>query len=200
MTDDWLAAIGADPWALAALFGLVFADSFLVVIPGEIAVTVLGSIAAGSGVPPLWAVIAVAATAAFCGDACCYLLGRLLHPERWRFFADHPRFQRVHEWAKTRLRSHVAVAVFTVRFIPFARLVVNVTAGATGIRATRYLPVAAISATLWAAYQALVGATIATLLPGGTVTAVLVSIAVALLLGWVTDALIARLAPRAGGR
>lgn len=87
-------------------------------------------------------------------------------------------------------------------FIPFARLVVNLTAGAAGIRATRYLPVAGISAALWAAYQALVGATIATLLPGGTLTAVVVSIvvALALALGWIVDAVLARVAPRAGGR
>ncbi|OCG72833.1 DedA family protein [Microbacterium sediminis] len=200
MIDAWLAALAADPWVLAILFGLVLADSFLVVIPGEVAVTVLGSIAASGGVPPLWAVIVVGGAAAFCGDACCYLVGRLLHPERWRFFATHPRFQRVHEWAKTRLRTHIAMAVFTVRFIPFARLVVNLTAGATGIRATRYLPIAAGSALLWAAYQALVGATISALLPGGTITAVLVSIAAALVLGWVIDAALARLAPRAGGR
>lgn len=196
MTDAWLAALAADPWVLVILFGLVFADSFLVVIPGEVAVTVLGSIAAHTAVPPLWAVIGVGGLAAFCGDVCCYLVGRLLHPERWRIVANHPRFQRAHEWAKTRLRTHIAMAVFTVRFIPFARLVVNLTAGATGVRATRYLPVAAISALAWAAYQALVGATIATLLPGGTVTAVLVSIAAALVLGWVIDALIGRLAPR----
>jgi len=200
VNDAWLAGLAADPWALVVLFGLVLADSFLVVIPGEIAVTVLGSIAAGGGVPPLWAVVAVGGLAAFCGDTCCYLVGRLLHPERWRVFATHPRFQRVHEWAKTRLRSHIAMAVFTVRFIPFARLVVNVTAGATGIRATRYLPVACISALMWAAYQALVGATIAAILPGGMITAVLVSIAAALVLGWIIDAALARLAPRAGGR
>lgn len=200
MTDAWVAALAADPWALVVLFGLVLADSFLVVIPGEVAVTVLGSIAAGSGVPPLWAVIAVGGLAAFCGDTCCYLVGRLLHPERWRIVANHPRFQRAHEWAKTRLRTHTAMAVFTVRFIPFARLVVNLTAGATGIRATRYLPIAAISALAWAAYQALVGATIAALLPGGVITAVLVSIVAALVLGWVIDGVIGRIAPRAGGR
>ena len=53
-----------------------------------------------------------------------------------------------------------------------------------------------------AAYQALVGATIATLLPGGTLTAVVVSIvvALALALGWIVDAVLARVAPRAGGR
>lgn len=200
MIDAWLAGLAANPWSLPVLFGLVLADSFLVVVPGEIAVTVLGSLAAASAQPPLWAVIAVAGLAAFCGDAACYLLGRLLHPERWRLVRDHPRFARAQAWARSRLRTHVAMAVFTARFIPFARLVVNLTAGAAAIRATRYLPVAGLSAMLWAAYQALVGATIATLLPGGTLTAVAVSIVAALALGWVVDAVIARVAPRAGGR
>lgn len=195
MIDEFVSALAANPWALAVLFGLVLADAFLVVVPGEIAVTVLGSVSFTPSGPPLWGVIVVAAAAAFAGDAACYALGRAFHPQRWRIMR-RPRFQRVFAWAQTRLRSHVAAAIFTVRFIPFARLAVNLTAGATRIPAGRYLPVAAGAATAWAAYQALVGAAVGAIVPGGPVVAVLVSIAVALVLGWITDALIARFAPR----
>ncbi|KAB1648363.1 DedA family protein [Pseudoclavibacter endophyticus] len=191
MADVWIQALAASPWALGALFGLVFADSFLVVIPGELAVTAFGSVSSEIG-PPLYAVIAVAAAAAALGDTSCYWIGRLLHPERWRIAARSKRFRHAHAWARRRLRKHVATAIFTARFIPFARLAVNLTAGATKVPPARYLAVAAASATLWATYQAVIGAAIAAIVPGGTLTAVLISIVVALALGWLVDAVMAR--------
>ncbi|MGW9114853.1 DedA family protein [Microbacterium sp. NPDC055683] len=198
--DRVVGALAGDPWALAILFGLVLADAFLVVVPGEIAVTVLGAVALGQEGPPLWAVIGVAAAGAFAGDAACYAVGRRFHPRRWRLMR-RPRFRRTLEWAERRLEGHVAVAVFTVRFIPFARLVVNLAAGAARIPASRYLPVSAGAALAWAAYQALVGAAVGAVVPGGPVPAVLVSIVVALALGWLTDAAVSRWAPRgAAGR
>lgn len=78
--DELIAGLAANPWALVVLAGIVFADAFLVVVPGEVAVTALGSVAAAQGLPPLWAVILVGGGAAFAGDVCCYLIGRLLHP------------------------------------------------------------------------------------------------------------------------
>ncbi|HZU91983.1 MAG TPA: hypothetical protein VFF85_00070, partial [Microbacterium sp.] len=56
------------PWALVVMSVLVLGDAFLVVIPGEIAVTALGAISASSGAPPLWAVIVCAGLAAAAGD------------------------------------------------------------------------------------------------------------------------------------
>ncbi|GAA4779337.1 DedA family protein [Microbacterium gilvum] len=198
--DHVVGALAGDPWALAILFGLVFADAFLVVVPGEIAVTVLGAVALGHEGPPLWAVIGVAAAGAFAGDAACYAVGRRFHPRQWPLMR-RPRFRRTLAWAERRLEGHVAVAVFTVRFIPFARLVVNLAAGAARIPASRYLPVSAGAALAWAAYQALVGAAVGAVVPGGPVPAVLVSIVVALALGWLADAAVSRWAPSgAAGR
>ena len=192
-----MAGLGANPWALAALAGLVFADAFLVVVPGEIAVTALGAVAVSHGLPPLWAVIVVGGAAAFAGDVCCYLGGRLLHPRRWRPL-QRPSVLRAMDWGASRLRTHAATAVFTARFIPFGRLAVNLSAGAAHVPAVRYLPIAGLAAVAWAAFQALVGAAIASVLPGGTFTAVLVSIAVAVAVGWAIDAALARVRPAEG--
>jgi len=196
MAEDWIVQLAGSPWALAALFGLVLADAFLVVLPGEVAVTALGTLASHHGDPALAAVVGVAAVAAFAGDVGCYLTGRLLHPDRWRLLVAHPRLQRASGWAAHRLRTRAATALFTARFIPFMRLAVNLTAGASRVPPLRYLPVAAASAGLWAAYQALIGATIAAVVPGGTLVAVLLSVAAAVLLGWLTDQLVARLTGR----
>lgn len=174
------------PWGLSLMVLLVFADAFLVVIPGEIAVTALGAVSAVSGTPPLWAIITCAAIAAFAGDACCFWIGRSLGNAERRWMRHH-RIRAALEWARVRLQAGTATVVFTARFIPFARLAVNITAGATGVRALRFFPVVAVAAAAWGAYQAVVGALVARLIPGEPLIAIIVSIAVALALGAIAD-------------
>jgi membrane protein DedA with SNARE-associated domain len=191
VVDALLAEVAGSPWALPLLFGLVMADALLVVVPGEAAVTAFGALAASGGRPPLGAVIAVGAAAALCGDALCYLAGRTIGLHRWRWMR-RPRVQAAFAWAHARLQRRTAVVVFTARFIPFARLAVNLTAGATRVPAPRYLGVAAVAALAWAAYQALIGALVAAVLPGGPAVAVVVSVIIAVGLGLAVDAVLAR--------
>ncbi|WP_203135738.1 DedA family protein [Microbacterium sp. JZ31] len=192
--DELIADLAANPWALVVLAGVVFADAFLVVVPGEVAVTALGTVAVAQGLPPLWSVILIGGLAAFAGDVSCYLIGRLLHPRSWRPL-QRPSMQRALDWASRRLHTHAATAVFTARFIPFGRLAVNLSAGAASVPALRYLPIAGGAALAWAAFQALVGAAIASIIPGGTVVAVIVSIVIALAVGWTVDFVLARVRP-----
>lgn len=175
------------PWALVVLGLLVLADAFLVVVPGEAAVTAFAALGGATGSPPLAAVIAVAGAAAFVGDSCCYAMGRSLGLERWRWMRT-PRVQSTFAWARRRLESRAGTVVFTARFIPFARIAVNLTAGASRVPAARFLPIVGVAALAWATYQALIGAVLARILPGGPVIAVVVSVAVALLIGAALDA------------
>ncbi|AZC13639.1 MULTISPECIES: VTT domain-containing protein [unclassified Microbacterium] len=191
MIDDLLAGISENPWSLVAMAALVLGDAFLVVIPGEVAVTALGALAVVHGDPPLLAVIAVAAVAALAGDALCYLLGRTIGLERWRWMRSRRVRGALHAVGE-RLRRRTAVVLFTARFVPFARLAVNLTAGASRVPAPRYLVVAGLAALGWAVYQSLVGAIVAAVVPGGPVVAVVVSVVVALLLGLAIDRLFAR--------
>jgi membrane-associated protein len=196
--SDILSGIAASPWALLGMFALVLGDAFLVVIPGETAVTALAASSVVAGDPPLVAIIGVAAAAAFSGDSLCYLVGRRVGLERWAWMR-RPRIAAAFAWARARLARSTAAIVFTARFIPFARLAVNLTAGAGGVSAPRYLPLAALAALGWASYQALVGTVVATLLPDAPVLAIVASIAVALVLGVGLDAALAarwRRAPR----
>ena len=188
MIEDVLAQIATSPWALPLMFALVLGDAVLVVIPGEVAVTAFGALAVSTGSPPLLAVVAVATLGALLGDVGCYLLGRWVGLDRWRWMRG-PRVQAGFEWARARLDRRTAVVLFTARFIPFARLAVNLTAGASRIAAPRYFLVAGLAALGWAAYQALIGAAVAAVLPGGPVVAVIVSVAVAVGIGLVIDAI-----------
>lgn len=196
MIDDVLHAASASAWALPALFALVLADSFLVVLPGEAAVTAFGAVAVSTGSPPLSAVILTAAAAALTGDAALFLVGRRAGLDRWRWMRA-PRVRAALGWARARLQRSTAIVVFTARFIPFARIAVTLTAGASGVSAVRFLAVDAVAAVGWAAYQAVIGAIVGWLVPGGPVVSVLVSIGIALALGFAVDALTTRLARRA---
>lgn len=191
VVEDLLTEVASSAWALPLLFALVLGDAFLVVIPGEAAVTALGALAVSQGRPSPAAIVLVAASAALTGDVICYLVGRTIGLQRWRWMRA-PRAQAAFAWARLRLERRAALVLFTARFIPFARLAVTLTAGATRLPAPRYLAVAGLAALAWATYQALVGAVVAAIVPGGPVVAVVVSIVVAVGLGLAIDALLAR--------
>lgn len=183
---DLLTASLSSPWSLVLMSLLVVGDAFFVVVPGEVAVTALGAIAVTTGSPPLWAVVLCAAVAATVGDACCYLIGRSVGTQRWRWMRV-PRVQQALAWARRRLDGGMGTVLFTARFVPFARLAINLVAGASRIPPSRYLALVALAATGWALYQAAVGAAVAAILPGGPLVAVPVSIVLAIGLGALID-------------
>lgn len=189
--DDALTALAGSAAALPGLFVVVLADAFLVIIPGEVAVTAIAALSASTGQPWLIAVIGVAAAAALSGDLACYAIGRRAGLERWRWMR-HPRAVRAFSWAGRRLAQRSGAVLFTARFIPFARLAVNLTAGAVRMPMSRYLPLAAGAAALWALYQAVIGTAIARVLPGPPAVAVIVAVASALVLGAGVDLLVSR--------
>lgn len=192
MLPDALIDVLTGFWGLAVMTVLVLGDAFFVVVPGEIAVSTMGALSASAGTPPLWAVIGCAAAAAAAGDLLCYGIGRAVGTERWSWMRAH-RIQRARQWAKTRLERGTAVVLFTARFVPFARLAINLVAGAMRLSLPRYAGLVALAATGWAAYQAAVGALVATIVPGGPLVAVMVSIAAALALGLIIDLVVRRL-------
>lgn len=194
MIPDAVLDAATGPWSLVVMSLLVLGDAFFVVVPGEIAVTALGALALSTGAPPLWAVIACAALAAASGDLLCYAIGRSVGLERWRWMRAR-RVQDALRWARRRLDSGTAVVLFTARFIPFARLAINLVAGATRISLPRYVGLVALAATGWAAYQAAIGAVVAAIIPGGPVVAIIVSIVIAVAIGALIDLVLRRRTP-----
>ena len=195
MILDILAGAAMGSCGLVVMTLLVFGDAFLVVVPGEIAVTTMGAVSVGTGNPALGAVIVCATAAAAAGDLLCYGIGRWVGVERWEWMRGE-RIQRSQRWARRRLHSRTALVLFTARFIPFARLAINLVAGATRVPIGRYTGLVLLAAAGWASYQAAIGAAVATLLPDAPLVAVLVSITVAVVLGALADLLITRLSGR----
>jgi len=191
----WLLEIAASGWVFPALYLLTVADAFLVVLPSETAVTALGAISASSGSPGLALLIGVAWVGAVTGDVSCYLLGRRIGTTRFAWMR-RPRVAGAIGRAGVALERRAAAAILTARYIPFARIAVNLVAGASGLRARRYLPITVLAGLAWALWNVGVGAVVGRFLPDQPVLATAVSIVVAVGLGVAVDRISAALAAR----
>jgi membrane protein DedA with SNARE-associated domain len=116
-----------------ALFGLVFAESAGVPVPGETALLTAG-VLAGAGQLALPVVIVVAAVAAILGDNLGYWLGRRGGRAvlvRRGPFKDHR--MRALERGEAFFDRHGAKTIFVGRFVPGVRVVAAVVAGASAM-------------------------------------------------------------------
>lgn len=117
----WLQHLGG--WSYAAIFGLVFSESgLLLILPGETIVLLTG-VLASRGVLSLPLVMAVSTVAAMLGDATGYSLGR--GPARHRFERQgRLLFVRAVDVNRARafLEKHGGLAIIASRFISLLRV------------------------------------------------------------------------------
>ena len=191
MDDSWLTALALSPWLLPALFLLVVGDAFLVVLPSETVVVALAALAGATGSPPLAPIVAVAAAGAIVGDALCFAIGRRAGTHRWRWQRMRPVRAAI-DRARHAVLTRPAVLIFTARYVPFARIAVNLTAGASGLPVRRFLPLSAAAGVAWALYNTVVGAFFGAVLAELPLLAVAISVVVAIGLGLAIDTIVAR--------
>lgn len=195
MDVAWIADLAASPWLVPALFALVVGDAFLVVLPSETAVVALGALWAVEGAPPLLAIVPAAALGAVVGDGLCYLIGRRIGLERWHWQREG-RVAAAIDRARATVHRRTAVLVFTARYVPFARIAVNLAAGAGRVPLRRYLPLSFAAGVAWASYNVAIGAIVGSALRDAPLLAVAISVPVAIVLGLAVDRAVAGLDAR----
>ncbi|MEF3404211.1 DedA family protein [Agromyces sp. CCNWLW203] len=199
MNDAWIGDVAASAWLVPILFALVVGDAFLVVLPSEAAVVALAALSTSTGSPSLVAIIPVAAAGAVVGDGLCYLIGRRIGLDRWHW----QRTGRIGT-AITRVRSAVhrrtAVLVFTARYVPFARIAVNLAAGAGRVPLRRYFPLSIAAGIAWAVFNVSIGAVVGELLGDSPLVAIAISVPTAIVLGLAVDRVLASLDARRASR
>jgi len=188
-------SLAESPWVYPLVFLLTLADAFLVIVPSETVVVGLAAISATSGEPNLVALTPLAAVAAVIGDSLTYALGRRLGSDRFRW-QRRPKIVAATEWARLALTKRAAVVLLTARFVPFGRIAVNITAGATGFSYRRFLPLTAIAGCVWALYNVAIGALFGTWFHDNPLLAIALSIVVAIGAGILVDVASARIARR----
>ncbi|MGP9503225.1 DedA family protein [Specibacter sp. AOP5-B1-6] len=156
MTDFLLAAAG-QPWIYAVVALGCIVDGFFPPFPSEAVVVGMASLAVADGGSNVWLLLLAAAIGTFLGDNLAYSLGRITGTSRFRWMR-RPFMQRAFARAAAGLESRAVSIILVARFIPVARVAVNLTAGATGYSRRRFMAVTALSASLWAAYSVGIGA------------------------------------------
>jgi membrane-associated protein len=185
----------AAAWVLPAVAVLAAVDALLPPVPSEGVVVALAAIAVAGDGPHLVPLALAAALGAFAGDTVTFVVGRRFGPGRLAT-ARHHRVQRALAGAATTLEHRGAVVVLVARYVPLGRVAVNLTAGATGFAPRRFVGLAALGATTWAAWSVGIGALAGQWLGGNPLVGSAAGIAVALALGAAVDLLGRRLSAR----
>ncbi len=179
-------------WVYLALFAFCLIDGFFPPVPSESIVVGLAALVATGAGPSPWLVLAAAACGAFLGDNLAYLMGRGIGIERFRWMRG-PRMQRGFVWARRELEKRAVSLILVARFIPIGRVVVNLTAGATGFPRRKFVTLTALSAVAWAGYSVAIGVLAGAWFKDNHLLGVVVAIAVAMVLGLLIDRIITKL-------
>ncbi len=140
------------PLVYALLFGVIFAETGLVVtpfLPGDSLLFAVGAVAANphSGLNAFYAA-AVVMLAAFLGDNFNYFIGRRLGRG---LAARYPRLIRPQHLARTEMffAAYGAKTVILARFVPIVRTFAPFVAGMGAMNFPRFLLFSLLSTTLW---------------------------------------------------
>ncbi len=176
----------AAPWVLPAVLVVTVVDALLPVVPSEGIVVSLAAVAVAGDGPDLLLLAVAAGAGAFLGDTLTYLVGRRFGTQRLHRIS-RPGPRRALARASSTLERRGAVVILSARYVPLGRVAVNLTAGATGFPPGRFVGLAAVAATTWAAWSVGVGALAGHWLEGNPLLGSAAGIVVALTLGLLVD-------------
>ncbi len=185
MTDFLLAAAG-QPWTYCVVFLFCILDGFFPPVPSEALILALSVLVVADGGSGPWVLLMCAAAGAFLGDNIAFALGRRIGLDRFSWMRK-PFMQRAYVRSERELNRRPTSILLVARFIPVARVGVNLVAGATGFPRAKFMAVTACSATLWAAYSIGLGALAGAWLGGHPILGIVVAVLVSALLGTVVD-------------
>lgn len=189
--NDLVLPLATSPWVYLVALLLVVLDGVFPVFPSEVVVVGLAALAASSAVPDIILLLLTAALGAMLGDSLTYALGRLIGVRRLQSTRFRP-LARLLRWASRRMGPRAGMVVLTARFIPFARLAVNLTAGSTGFSFVRFAPYCLSAGLVWAGYNVTMGYLAGQWFRSQPLFGMVLAIALALVVGLMLDHLTTR--------
>ena len=151
-----LAVAMASHWLLLILFAAAAIDAVFPVVPSE-GMVVTAGMAAAVGHQNLLLVIAVATVGSVIGETTCYFMGRGSGPALHRWMKRQQRRQAMYDKVSGALHSRGGLILMTVRYIPGARMVATLTAGATRYSFKKFIVFTFAGVTIAYTYVALLG-------------------------------------------
>jgi membrane protein DedA with SNARE-associated domain len=146
----------ASHWLLLILFVAAAVDAVFPVVPSE-GMVVTAGMAAAAGHQNLLLVITVAMLGSVIGETTCYFLGRGSGPALHRWMKRQERRQQLYDKVSSALHSRGGLILMTVRYIPGARMVATLTAGATRYSFKKFIVFTFLGVTVAYTYVALLG-------------------------------------------
>ena len=151
-------------WVYGLLFGIVFAETGLVVtpfLPGDSLLFAAGALAATGALNP-WLLFALLAIAAFTGNAVNYAIGRRVGPRIFTGTGEGGTVERLMnrqylERAHAFFEEYGGKAIILGRFVPIVRTFVPFVAGAAQMTAGSFVLFNAIGAAAWVGLCVLAG-------------------------------------------
>ena len=144
-------------WVYALLFGIVFAETGLVVtpfLPGDSLLFAAGAVATSTGALNPWVTMGLLFAAAFLGNACNYAIGRFIGPKVFSATDNrgwsHKLLNRKHlDQAHQFFERHGGMAVVMGRFVPIVRTFVPFVAGAAKMSSASFIFYNFVGAAAW---------------------------------------------------
>ncbi|MET7277048.1 DedA family protein [Kribbella sp. NPDC005582] len=146
----------ASHWLLLVLFLAAAIDAVFPIVPSE-GMVVTAGMAAAAGHQNLLLVIVVAMVGSVIGESVCYLMGRGSGPALHRWMKRQERRQQLYEKVSAALHKRGGLILVTVRYIPGARMVATLTAGATRYSFKKFVVFTFAGVTIAYTYVALIG-------------------------------------------
>jgi membrane protein DedA with SNARE-associated domain len=146
----------ASHWLLLILFIAAAVDAVFPVVPSE-GMVITAGMAAAAGHQNLLLVITVAMLGSVIGESTCYFMGRGSGPALRRWMKRQERRQQLYDRVSAALHSRGGLILMTVRYIPGARMVATLTAGATRYSFKKFIVFTFAGVTIAYTYVALLG-------------------------------------------
>lgn len=146
-------------WTYVLLFGIIFAETGLVVtpfLPGDSLLFAAGALAAATGALDPVILIVLLTAAAIIGDSVNYSIGHYLGP---RVFTEKFRFLKKEHLEKTHAfyEKHGGKTIILARFIPIIRTFAPFVAGVGAMTYSKFVLFNVIGALLWVPLFTLLG-------------------------------------------
>lgn len=186
---DIILPLAASPWIYLIALALVILDGFFPLFPSEAVIVALAALAASSATPHLLPLLLIATLGAIIADNATYLIGSLLGRQRVENLRLAP-LTRLLGWADKSLQTRPAMLVLVARFIPWARLAVNLTAGTVSHPYRRFAPLCILASTLWATYNVAMGYLAGRWFAGNPLLGMILAVVFAIVIGLALDKLI----------
>ncbi len=137
-------------WTYILLFGVIFAETGLVVtpfLPGDSLLFAIGAFAA-KGAINIWLIVPLLIAAAIIGDSVNYAIGNYIGP---RVFTDNIRFlKREHlQKAHAFYEKHGGKTIILARFIPIIRTFAPFVAGVGSMTYSKFVLYNVVGALIW---------------------------------------------------